>query len=106
MKISFQELKPTIKLAEDKNYPDLLAYVSLKFVDEYGRHFTCNGFTLRKSKYGGELPYLVFPAKRTGNGFFKFNLVEKSLWKEIEREVIKLYQYETIPIINETKDLL
>ncbi|MCD6402698.1 hypothetical protein J7L36_02500 [bacterium] len=101
MKINIKELKPTIKLVEDKNHPDLLAYVSLKFVDEHERNFIVNGFTLRKSKYDGE-PYLAIPSKKMPNGsFFKFVLIEKSLWREIEKEVISRYEYETIPVIEE-----
>jgi len=36
-----------------------------------------------------------------GNKFFKFFLAEESLWKEIEKEIIKKYEYESIPIIDE-----
>ncbi len=100
MKINFNEIKLTIKLVSDNKYPDLLAYASLKFIDEHGRHFTVNGFTIRKSKYNGK-PYLTLPSKRMANGFFKFTLIENSLWKEIEKEALSQYEQETIPVIEE-----
>ncbi len=100
MKISIRELKFKIKPATDKERPDLLAYASLTFIEEHERHFTFNGFTIRKSKYDGK-PYLVPPTKRTGKGFYKFTLTERSLWKEIEKEAIAEYEKEAIPIIEE-----
>ena len=102
MKISINELKFTIKLVTDNKRPDLLAYASLKFIDKHERHFTCNGFTIRKSKYDGK-PYLALPSKRTEKGFYKYNLVENSLWKEIEKEAIAQYEKETIPVVEEDK---
>jgi len=100
MKMNINEIKFTIKLVEDNKHPDLLAYVSMRFIDEHERYFTFNGFTIRKSKFDGK-PYLVPPSKRTANGFFKFVLAERSLWKEIEKEAIKEYDYATIPIVEE-----
>jgi len=103
MKIYIQEAKFTIKPACDEKYPDLLAFVSMKLIDDHSRHFTVNGFTVRKSKYDGK-PYLLPPSKSMGGkGFFKFVLSEKSLWREIEKEVVEQYQYESIPIIEEDK---
>jgi hypothetical protein len=99
MEIKFIELKPTIKIATNKNNPDLLAYVSLKLIDKHERYFTINGFTIRKSKYNND-PYLLPPSKKSGNTFFKFTLIERSLWKEIEKEIIGEYEKETIPVIN------
>jgi len=95
--MNIKELKFKIKLTSDKKRPDLLAYASLIFIDEYERHFTVNGFTIRKSKFNGE-PYLAPPSKRTEKGFYKFILAERSLWKEIEREALKEYRDEDIPI--------
>ena len=102
MKIDIKEIQPTVKLLNDKKYPDLLAYASLKFIDEHERHFTVNGFTIRKSKFNDK-PYLVPPSKSMGSskGFFKFVLAENSLWREIEKEVIKQYDYATIPVHND-----
>ena len=100
MKLTINRLEFKIKLTRDNKYQDLLAYASLKFIDEHERHFTVNGFTIRKSKFDGK-PYLALPSKRTGKTFFKFALVERSLWKEIEKEAISQYKYETIPIIEE-----
>ena len=104
MKINITEIKFTIKSVEDQKYPDLLAYVSMTFFDDKRRHFTENGFNLRKSKFDGGKPYLTAPSKKSSRGYYKFNLVEKTLWKEIEREVIEQYEYETIPIVNKDKD--
>ena len=100
MKIIFNGFKFTIKINEDKSYSDLLAYVSMTLKDEHQRNFICNGFTIRKSKNNGE-PYLTFPSKKTGTGFYKFNLIEKSLFKEIEKEVLRQYSEDIIPIIIE-----
>jgi len=100
MKITIKEINFTIKLVDDNRYPDLLAYASIRFVDEHERHFTFNGFTIRKSKFNGK-PYLAPPTKRMEKGFFKFALAERSLWKEIEKEMIAQYENELIPIIEE-----
>jgi hypothetical protein len=100
MKINFKELIFKIKLADDKGYPDLLAYASLKLLDDHERHLTYNGFTIRKSQFNGK-PYLMPPSKRTGKGFFKFLLAEKSLWKEIEKVAVEQYEFESIPIVEE-----
>jgi hypothetical protein len=102
MEIQFRRLKPTIKLADDSRYPDLLAYASITLVDEHERHLTINGFTIRKSKYDGK-PYLMPPSRSTGKSFYKFILTERSLWKEIEKEVIKEYEVGTIPIVEEKR---
>ena len=102
MKIKFEELKFSIKPNVDKSYPDLFARVSISFFDEHQRNFTFNGFTIRKSKNDGK-PYLTHPSKPTNNGFYVFSLVDKTLFKEIEREVLKEYSDNTIPIIDEEK---
>jgi len=98
MKINIQEINFTINMRNDKDHPDLLAFLSIIFVEERGRKFICNGFSIRKSKFDGK-PYIAMPSKRCGVGFFKFNLVEKSLMDEIEKEAVKQYEYESIPII-------
>jgi len=100
MKINIKKVKFNIKLAVDKERPDLLAYTSLIFAEENKRYFAISGFTIRKSKFNGK-PYLAPPSRRTKNGFFVYTLFEKTLWREIEKEVIKQYEYETIPIIEE-----
>ncbi len=105
MKINITEINFSLKLTQDNKHPDLLAYASIKFLDEHGRYFSCNGFTIRKSKYDGK-PYMAIPSKKTGIGFFKFNLIEKSLLKEIEKEIIDQYERETIPIVEEKPSLL
>lgn len=99
MKININEVSFTIKIYSDIKRPDLLAYVSIVFIDEHKRHFTFNGFTIRKSKQEGQIgePYLTFPSKRTRNGFYKFALAEKTLWAEIQAEALKQYDYASIP---------
>ena len=101
MKINIQELRFKINSTHDSKHPDLLAEVFITFVDEHSRYFICNGFALRKSKFGDHKPYLISPSKKSGNGYYKFNLIDKSLWKEIEKEVIKQYEYKNIPVIEE-----
>lgn len=102
MKINFNKIDFTIKKTEDVRSPDLLAYVSLKLTEEHERSFTINGFTIRKSKHNGK-PYLVPPSRSLGpgRGFFKYTLVEESLWKELEKEILEKYDRSTIPIIND-----
>lgn len=101
MKINFCKLDFIIKGVKDTRSPDLLAYVSLKFTEEHERHFTVNGFSIRRSKFN-QKPYLVVPSKSlgVGKGFFKYALIDPSLWKEIEKEILKEYDFNTIPIIN------
>ena len=100
MKITIKEIKYKIKLANDSKHPDLLAYVSISFIEEHERFFIVNGFTIRKSRFNGK-PYLAAPSKRTVNGFYKFTLIERSLWREIEKEIISEYDAEIIPIVEE-----
>ena len=102
MEINFKEIKFKTKLANDKERPDLLAYIWLTLIDGHGRSLTIGGFTLRKSKFNGK-PYLVPPSKSTPVGFYKFVLIERTLWREIEKEAISQYDYEIIPIIEEKK---
>jgi DNA-binding cell septation regulator SpoVG len=99
MEINIQKIEFKITPKDSLESPDLLAYVSLVFKDNHERHFTSNGFTIRKSKHN-DSPYLTFPSKRTPSGFYKFSLIEKSLFKEIEKEVIRQYECDTIQINN------
>lgn len=105
MKINIKELKFKIKLTMDKKRPDLLAYVSFIFIEEHERYFTINGFTIRKGEYdnNNNKLYLAPPSKSTSRGFYRFTLIERSLWKEIEKEVISEYENTTIPIIEDEK---
>lgn len=100
MKINFKETKYKIKVANDNEKPNLLAYVSIGFIEEHERFFMVNGFAIRKSRFDGK-PYLTDPSKKMGNGFYKYVLIEKSLRKEIEKEILLEYEKETIPIIEE-----
>ncbi|MSU60532.1 MAG: hypothetical protein EXS52_01265 [Candidatus Staskawiczbacteria bacterium] len=72
--------------------PDLYAFVSMTFIDEEGRYFTCNGFTIRKSKFNKK-PFLAMPSKKSKNGYFIFNLIEENLKRQIEQEAIREYKY-------------
>ena len=96
MKINIKKIDFTIKQVEDKKYPDLLARVSIKFIDEHERFFCINGFTIRISKFNKK-PYLWPPVKQGG---FKFTLVEQSWWKELEKEIIDKYEFDKIPVID------
>lgn len=103
MKIEFIELVPTIKLAHDAKHPDLLAYSSVKLADKHNRQLIINGFTVRKSKRN-EKPYLVPPSKSLGlgKGFFRYTEIDKSLWAEIEKEIVNAYEYAKIPIVEDS----
>jgi len=101
IKVNFKEIVISVNQAHDEARPDLVAYISLHLKDEHERNFICNGFTLRKSKHNKDQLYLALPCKKTGNAFFKYNLIEKTLFKEIEKEAVRLYQYVDIPIIDE-----
>lgn len=100
MRINIKEMKYKIKLAKDAGKPDLLAYVSIGFIEEHERFFMVNGFAIRKSRFNGK-PYLTDPSKKTGGGFYKYALIERSLRREIENEILLEYEKETIPIIEE-----
>ena len=104
MKVLFDQIKINVKPVDDYNHPDLLAHVSLTLYDTQARYFTVSGFTLRKSKYNGS-PYLLGPnrPKREG-GFFQFTLIENSLKKMIENEVLLQYDKETIPVVEEKEE--
>jgi len=100
--INFKRIEYKIKINEDKVILDLLAYLTIILIDEKDRPFTCNGFTIRKSQFN-EKPYIAMPSKRNKDGsFYKFNIINKSLLKEIEQEVITQYEYESIPVINDS----
>lgn len=100
MKINFKEIKYKIKPVSDSEKPNLLAYVSIGFIEEHERFFMVNGFAIRKSHFNGK-PYLTDPSKKMGNGFYKYALIEKSLRKEIEKEILSEYENQIIPIVEE-----
>ena len=97
MSVNFREIKIKTKPINDIKHQDAKAQAFLSFVDEHGRTFTISGFTVRTSKYptGG---YYVTPPS---NKRFQFFLAERSLWKEIEKEIIKEFEKANIPIIEE-----
>lgn len=96
MKINIKELKFKIQKAKDKRkHPNLLAFVTLTFVGEFGEYFSISGFTLWKSKYGG------YNIEVPGKKGFKYCLIERSLRRKIEQEIIREYEYMEIPIIEE-----
>lgn len=99
LKISFKEIRFKVSMAKENSSPDLLARLSLVFIDENERFFTFNGFTIRKSKHDGR-PYLTMPSKKSGDGFYKFALIEGSLKKQIETKAVEVYEYEEVPVID------
>ncbi len=96
MKINIQEIRIKIKLVDNIKYPDVKAQVFLSFSDEHERTMTFSGFTVRKSKFNNG--YYVTPPS---NKLFKFFRAEESWWKEIEKEIIKEYDYAIIPVVEE-----
>ncbi len=96
MKINIQEIRIKIKEINNTKHPDAKAQAFISFADEHQRTMTFSGFTVRKSKYNDG--YYVTPPS---NKFFKFFRAEASLWKELEKEIIKEYDNSTIPIIEE-----
>lgn len=97
MKININEIKFTIKkLTGLKKHPNLLANITIIFKEESGEYLTISGFTLWKSKFEG---YNLEVPSKPG---FKFSLISTSLKNKIKKEVIKQYEYEDIPIVEET----
>jgi hypothetical protein len=98
MKININEINFTIEQVTDSNkHENLLAYVTLIFREESGAYLTISGFTLWRSKYGG------FNVEVPSKPGFKYCLIEKSLWRKIKQEIIKQYDYGTIPIVEESE---
>jgi hypothetical protein len=91
------EIKVKIQKIKKKTHPNLLAFATLIFKGNAGEYFAISGFTIWKSKYGG---YNVKVPSKPG---FKFCLFEESLWRRLKEKIIKAYEYEEIPIINEEK---
>ncbi len=75
--------------------PNQLASVSLTFKGDDIGQFTISSFTLWKSNYGGY--NLTVPSTKT----FKYAYVDKPLLKKLLDEVVKAYDLEDIPIIEE-----
>lgn len=99
MNIELDEFVCKVTPITDKNpkrHENLLANASVSFKGSIsGQYFTITGFTVWKSKYGGiavQVPQKNFPP-------FKYLLVEKSLWKKMSDEIIKKYEYESIPTV-------
>lgn len=98
MEINFKAIKFKIKLANDENtHENLLAYVTLTFQEESGEHFIVSGFTFWKSKFSG---YNIEAPQRPG---FKYCFISTTLKRKIEKEIIRKYEDETIPVINENE---
>jgi len=101
MEINFKKMQCKVKNAGDNESSDVLAHVSFTFIDDLERYFTVSGFTIRKSKYNQE-PYLMGPSRPIkGGGFFKFTLIDRSLWKMMVKEALSKFEYSNIPIIEE-----
>jgi hypothetical protein len=100
MRINITQITPTIK--STNNSDKILAYASIRLENEEGKPLiTINGFTIRKSKFETE-PCVIFPSKSMGmgKGFYKYTLIENSIKKEVEEEIIKAFKSD-IPIIEE-----
>jgi len=99
MKVIFNEIKFTIKKAsENEKHPNLLAFITLRFEEKNGGYFILSGFTLWRSKFGG---YHIEVPNKPG---FKYCLISRPLWKEIEQKITRQYDYESIPVIEEEKE--
>ncbi len=95
-KFEIKEVK--VKLVSNSKNPNFLANASLTFKGNDISYFTISGFTVWESNYGGlnvEVPR---------NNTFRFCLFEESLWKKIKKIVIKKYELEKIPVIEEDED--
>ncbi len=98
--IDLNEFVCKVKPFSDKNskrHPNLLANATVSFRGITGQYFTITGFTVWKSQYGGlnvQVPQRRFPP-------FKYLLVEKTLWKKISDEVLRQYDYASMPIVKE-----
>ena len=96
MQININEIKFTIKKATgNEKHPNLLAYVTLTFKEESGEYFTISGFTFWRSKFTG------YNLEVPGKAGFKYCIADKSLWRKIKQEIIRQYEYETIPVVEE-----
>jgi len=96
MEININKLKFVVKKVTDtKKHQNLLAYVTLAFRGESGEHFAISGFTLWKSKFGG------YNVEMPGKRGFKYCLIEQSLMRKIDQEIIEEYEYGEIPIVED-----
>lgn len=96
MKINFTDIEIKITVPKEKKSENLLAKVILILKSDDGsEYFSISGFTLWKSKYGG---YNLTPPSC---GYFKFCLIGQSLKGKIEKEVVKQYEYNRIPIVED-----
>lgn len=96
MQININEIKLKItKATDDKKHPNLLAYVALTFKEESGEYLTISGFTFWRSKFAG------YNLEAPGKVGFKYCMADKSLWRKIKQEIIRQYEYETIPVVEE-----
>lgn len=95
MKINITEVNFTITKNTDPNkHKNLLGYATLTFKDELGDYFTITGFTIWKSKIDDLLN--VEPPGKIG---FKYCL--GPILKKLKKEIIKQYDFQSIPIIEE-----
>lgn len=83
----------TIKQLSSEKNPNLLGFALLTFRGELGSHFTISSITIWKSKFGGL--NVEFPKNKN----FEFFLLEKSFKNRIKQEIIKKYEFHTIPVI-------
>ncbi len=97
-KENFQICEIKIKKRENTTTTNLLADAAIKFQGSNGSYFVVSGFTVWKSNYKGL--NVDVPKNKT----FQFCLFEKSLWNQIKRMIIKKYDSERIPIIEDEED--
>ena len=101
METNFNKIEFIIKKATgEKKHPNLLAFITLRIEEgKSDEYIIISGFTLWKSKFGG---YNVEVPNKPG---FKYCLISKFLWEEITQKIIKEYNYESIPVIEENETL-
>ncbi len=97
-KENFQICEIKIKKRENSTTPNLLADAAIKFQGNDESYFIVSGFTVWKSNYKGL--NVDVPKNKT----FQFCLFEKSLWSQIKKMIIKKYNFERIPIIEDEED--
>lgn len=96
MKINISEITIKVNLIpeQERKHPNLLANASITLKEDEGGYFTVSGFTVWNSKHGG------FNVTVPQNRSFKYCQFEPGFWKRLKLEIIKAYDYEKIPVVN------
>ena len=96
MKININKIEISIKKdKKDTTHKNLLATASITLKDEAEDSLTISGITIWKSKINNDIN--IEPPK---NRFFKY--CYGGLWKKIKKEIIKEYDYENIPVVEDS----